>query len=159
MSQAAISAAPASQSVARAVEAVATGVGLAAGLARHLGVGVNVVDVGLAVPDPAVPGPAAQPARPAGSISSDALTEDELAAAMQAGRDRADAAVDSGADLLIGVRPAGSGYTPAAAITAALTAMEPVEATSRGSASTTTLDPRRPSRCPVPDLPAGAGTP
>jgi nicotinate-nucleotide--dimethylbenzimidazole phosphoribosyltransferase len=132
VAQAAISAAPASQSVARAVE-LATGVGLAAGLARHSGVGVNVVDVGLAVPDPAVPDRLAQ-ARPAGRIDrSDALTEDELAAAVQAGRDQADAAVDSGADLLVGATCGVGVSTPVAAITAALTAMEPVEATSRGS--------------------------
>jgi nicotinate-nucleotide--dimethylbenzimidazole phosphoribosyltransferase len=127
-----ISASPASETVRRAAQ-LATGTGFAANLARTSGAAVAVVDVGVAtgasqVTDrvPGV-GPAARIDR------SDALEEEQLAAAVRAGRDRADAAVDSGFDLLIGATCGVGVSTPVAALTAALTAMEPVDATSRGS--------------------------
>jgi len=127
-----ISAAPQVQSVDRAVD-LATGTGFAAGLARSSGTSVTVVDVGLAAPDAAVPDRLPD-ARPAARIDlADALDEQHLAAAIQAGRDRADAAVDSGCHLLIGATCGVGVSTPVAVLTAALTAMEPVDATSRGS--------------------------
>ena len=108
-------------------------IGFAAGLARACGASVSVVDVGMAAPDPAVPDRMAD-AQPAARIDlADALDDERLAAAVQVGRDRADAAVDSGSDLLIGATCGVGVSTPVAALTAALTAMEPVDATSRGS--------------------------
>ena len=61
------------------------------------------------------------------------MDPDGSAVAVQAGRDRADAAVDAGSDLLIGATCGVGVSTPVAVLTAALTAMEPVDATSRGS--------------------------
>jgi nicotinate-nucleotide--dimethylbenzimidazole phosphoribosyltransferase len=127
-----ISASPQSETGRRAAE-LAAGDGFAAGLARACGASVSVVDVGMAAPDPAVPDRMAD-ARPAARIDLvDALDDDRLAAAVQVGRDRADAAVDSGSDLLIGATCGVGVSTPVAALTAALTAMEPADATSRGS--------------------------
>ncbi len=128
----AISATPPTESTRRAAE-LATGVGFAAGLAAASGTTVSVVDVGLRAPTSAVPDRVAG-TRPAGRIDvTDALDDGALAAAVRAGRDRADAAVDSGSDLLIGATCGVGVSTPVAALTAALTAMEPVDATSRGS--------------------------
>ncbi|HEY5878109.1 MAG TPA: nicotinate-nucleotide--dimethylbenzimidazole phosphoribosyltransferase [Nakamurella sp.] len=127
-----ISAAPQAETVDRAVD-LATGIGFAAGLARSSGTSVTVIDVGLATAIPAVPDRLPD-ARPAARIDlADALDDERLAAAVRAGRDRADAAVDSGSDLLIGATCGVGVSTPVAVLTAALTAMEPVDATSRGS--------------------------
>lgn len=63
----------------------------------------------------------------------DALTEGDLDRALTAGRDAADAAIDAGADLLIGTCVSVGVSTPAAVLTAAVTRMEPVDATTRGS--------------------------
>ncbi len=127
-----ISATPRSQTRRRAVD-LATGSGFAAELARSAGCPVGVVDIGMNEPAAQVPdrvpgcGPAAR------IDLTDALDADRLAAAVQAGRDRADAAVDSGSDLLIGATCGVAASTPVAVLTAALTSMEPVDATSRGS--------------------------
>jgi nicotinate-nucleotide--dimethylbenzimidazole phosphoribosyltransferase len=64
---------------------------------------------------------------------ADALTAAALDVAMQAGKDAADAEIDGGADVLIGSTISVGVSTPAAALAAALTGMEPVDATSRGS--------------------------
>ncbi len=127
-----ISASPASETVRRAVD-LATGAGFAAHLARTAGAVVTVLDVGMAARVPEVPDRVPD-ARPAARIDlSDALDEEQLAAAVRAGRERADVAVDSGCELLIGATCGVGVSTPVAALTAMLTAMEPVDATSRGS--------------------------
>ncbi len=127
-----ISASPRPETARRAVD-LTSGTGFAAGLARVAGCAVTVVDVGMSAPQEAVPDRLPD-ARPAGRIDiGDALADDQLATAVQAGRDRADAAVDSGSDLLIGATCGVGVSTPVAVLTAALTAMEPVDATSRGS--------------------------
>ncbi|WP_395725081.1 nicotinate-nucleotide--dimethylbenzimidazole phosphoribosyltransferase [Nakamurella sp.] len=127
-----VSATPPGETRRRAAD-LATGVGVAAGLAAASGTCVSVVDVGLREPVPEVPDRIAG-ARPAGRIDLvDAMNAAGLAAAVQAGRDRADAAVDAGSDLLIGATCGVGVSTPVAALTAALTGMEPVDATSRGS--------------------------
>jgi len=128
----AVSATPPTETQRRAGR-LATGTGFAAGLAAASGTTVSVVDVGLRESTPQVPDRIAG-ARPAGRIDVvDALDADGLAAAVRAGRDRADAAVDSGSDLLIAATCGVGVSTPVAVLTAALTAMEPVDATSRGS--------------------------
>ena len=95
------------------------GAGPAAAAAQSAGVGVRAVDLtGL----------------PSGRIDrQDALAPVDLEAAVQAGVDAADAAVDSGADLLIGAVCSVGASTPAAVLVAAITGLEPVDATSRGS--------------------------
>lgn len=72
--------------------------------------------------------------RGSGSIDiEDALSDDELEAAIAAGEAIANKAIDEGADLLI-VGDMGIGNTtPAAALIAALTAVEPVAAVGRGT--------------------------
>lgn len=128
----AVSATPPEQSRHRAA-GLAVGTGFAADLAGATGTPISVVDVGLAEPVHEVPDRIAG-ARPAARIDRvDAMDADGLAAAVRAGRDAADVAVDSGTDLLIGATCGVGVSTPVAALTAALTAMEPVDATSRGS--------------------------
>jgi nicotinate-nucleotide--dimethylbenzimidazole phosphoribosyltransferase len=127
-----ISATPPDRTRRRAAD-LATGQGFAACLARVAETAVTVVDVGMAESaqevDDRVPD-----ARPASRIDlADALDEGQLTAAVQIGRDRADAAVDAGNDLLIGATCGVGVSTPVAVLTSALTAMEPVDATSRGS--------------------------
>ena len=72
--------------------------------------------------------------RGSGSIDiEDALSSDELEAALAAGRAIADGAIDEGADLLI-VGDMGIGNTtPAAALIATLIGVEPVAAVGRGT--------------------------
>ena len=119
------------------------GVGPVAAAAGPAGIGVRTVDLRELLPDPA---PTSRHAaaedtadlwaghRPSGRIDvEDALTDEEVVAALQRGRDAADAEVDAGADLLLaGVCSAGVS-TPAAVLSAAITGIEPVDATSRGS--------------------------
>ena len=127
-----VSAALPAETVRRASDLV-TGIGLPAALADAAGVGVSVADVGMSEPSEAVPDRSAQ-ARPAGRIDTeDAMTEQETLAAVQTGRRLADAQIDAGADLLIGAVCGVGVSTPVAVLTAALTGMEPVDATSRGS--------------------------
>lgn len=116
----------------RAAELTAGG-GLTGTLAAAAGVGVTVVDVGVA--EPLDSGPDRDPeAAPSRRIDvEDAMTPAGLTAAVAAGRRIADAEVDSGADLLIGAVCGVGVSTPVAALTAVLTGMEPVDATSRGS--------------------------
>src|SRR5699024_6258443 len=63
----------------------------------------------------------------------DALTAEETVAAVAAGRAVADEEVDSGADLLIAGDMGIGNTTPATAIVAVLTGMEPVVAVGRGT--------------------------
>ena len=126
---------------ARRVADLTAGRGLPAALAEAAGIGVTVIDVGMAQPGTLLdrstePGEGDRPTvpRPSGRIDTqDAMTEDELAAAVDTGRRLADTEIDAGADLLIGAVCGVGISTPVAALTAALTGMEPVDATSRGS--------------------------
>lgn len=86
-------------------------------LAAAGGAGVKVLEVG----------PASQPID-----TTDALTSDEVVAAVRAGMSAADGEVDSGADLLIAAN-LGDGTTAAAVLVAALTGAEPVAVVGRGS--------------------------
>ena len=127
-----ISAALRDESARRAVD-LTTGRGLPAALAGASGVGVTVVDVGLNEPVPEVPGRSGD-ARPANRIDTgDAMTPEQAQAAFETGRRVADAEIDAGTDLLIGAVCGVGVSTPVAVLTAALTGMEPVDATSRGS--------------------------
>lgn len=72
--------------------------------------------------------------RGSGAIDvEDALTLDELARAIQLGRDRADQLIDAGADQLIGAVCGVGAGTAATAIASYLTGVEPVDATGRGT--------------------------
>jgi len=127
-----VSAALVSETVRRARD-LATGDGLAAALSVAAGVGVTVVDVGMSEVCDQVPdrGPEATPS---GRIDiEDAMDDAALEAAVTTGRRLADAEIDAGADLLIGAVCGVGVSTPVAVLTAALTGMEPVDATSRGS--------------------------
>ncbi len=127
-----ISAAVAGETATRASELM-SGRGLPAALAAAAGVGVKVVDVGMTDPAPAVPDRSAD-AAPSNRIDiADAMTPQQTEAAFDVGRRIADAEVDAGADLLIGAVCGVGVSTPVAVLTAALTGMEPVDATSRGS--------------------------
>ncbi len=136
----------------RAADLIA-GVGLTATLAAVAGVGVRLVDVGIR-PDPAAqlanagsgPGgvtggsedsadeaPPVAP-RPSRRIDlEDALDDEQLSAAIDTGRRVADTEIDEGADLLIGAVCGVGVSTPVSVLVAALTGMEPVDATTRGS--------------------------
>ena len=117
----------------RRAEDLASGSGLPAALADAVGVGVRVVDVGMSQSSGSIPdrNPDARPSRRIDL--DDAMDETELLAAINAGRRAADAEIDAGADLLIGAVCGVGVSTPVAVLTAALTGMEPVDATSRGS--------------------------
>jgi nicotinate-nucleotide--dimethylbenzimidazole phosphoribosyltransferase len=127
-----VSAAVPTETVSRAND-LANRIGLPAALADASGVGIRVVDVGMSTPSDAVPG-RDRIARPSRRIDTDdAMSEDELMAAVGTGRRIADAEIDAGADLLIGAVCGVGVSTPVAVLTAVLTGMEPVDATSRGS--------------------------
>ncbi|WP_460429157.1 nicotinate-nucleotide--dimethylbenzimidazole phosphoribosyltransferase, partial [Amycolatopsis endophytica] len=101
-------------------------------------VAASVADAGLRVVDIAVTGetPVAEYRVRAGSGSidvEDALTEDEVNAALRAGAAIADAEVDEGADLLVAGSVGVGASTPAAVLVAALTGAEPVAVVGRGS--------------------------
>lgn len=104
-------------------------------LADAAGVGVRVVD--LAVEDgPSGPNGAAGAGhrRRSGSIdTADALTAEELHAAVRAGASAADSEVDAGADLLVAATVGVGASTPACTLVAALTGSEPVAVVGRGS--------------------------
>ncbi|CAJ1582162.1 nicotinate-nucleotide--dimethylbenzimidazole phosphoribosyltransferase [[Mycobacterium] wendilense] len=100
-----------------------------------------VADAGVRVVDIAVDSDSADPAvgahkvrRSSGDIATaDALTEDEVVAAVRAGRDIADEEVDSGADLLIAGDMGIGNTTAATVLVCALTNTEPVAAIGRGT--------------------------
>ncbi|UGT54476.1 nicotinate-nucleotide--dimethylbenzimidazole phosphoribosyltransferase [Nocardia asteroides] len=72
--------------------------------------------------------------RGSGAIDrEDALTEDEVAAALAAGRALADEEIDAGADLLVAGDMGIGNTTPATVLIATLTGTEPVAAVGRGT--------------------------
>lgn len=129
-----ISAAPVGETRSRIAD-LAAGAGPIACLAREAGAVVRTVDVAVAGD---LSGTAVDLSHRVRFGSEpidthDALTEQELDACLQAGREMADAEVDGGADLLIGAVCGVGVSTPAAVLVAAVTGMEPVDATTRGS--------------------------
>jgi len=102
-------------------------------LATVAGASVRVVDLAV---DAETPDPVGshKVRRSSGSIDvEDALTGDEVNAALEAGRAIADEEVDGGADLLIAGDMGIGNSTPAAVLIAALTGAEPVAVVGRGS--------------------------
>lgn len=104
-------------------------------LADLAGAGVRVVDVAVDCDTPLSEAVGAHKVRRAsGNIAvEDALTEDEVAAAVDAGRRIADEEVDGGADLLIAGDMGIGNTTPATTLIAALTDTEPVAVVGRGT--------------------------
>nr|WP_245865894.1 nicotinate-nucleotide--dimethylbenzimidazole phosphoribosyltransferase [Rhodococcus kyotonensis] len=102
-------------------------------LAATAGATVRVVDISVdSDTDPSVSNYKVR--RSSGSIDrEDALTEEEVRAAIDAGRAIADEEVDSGADLLVAGDMGIGNTTPATALIAALTDTEPVAAVGRGT--------------------------
>lgn len=102
-------------------------------LARAAGATVRVEDISVAV-DTAPEVSKYKIRQSSGSIDTeDALTLEELNAAVEAGRAIADDEVDSGADLLIAGDMGIGNTTPATVLIAALTATEPVQLIGRGT--------------------------
>ncbi|MFI5511670.1 nicotinate-nucleotide--dimethylbenzimidazole phosphoribosyltransferase [Mycobacterium sp. NPDC051804] len=104
-------------------------------LAESAGATVRVVDIAVDSDEPFAPSIGAHKVRrSSGNIAvEDALTVDEVAAALDAGRRIADEEVDAGADILI-VGDMGIGNTtPATTLIAALTGSEPVAVIGRGT--------------------------
>jgi nicotinate-nucleotide--dimethylbenzimidazole phosphoribosyltransferase len=104
-------------------------------LAATAGATVRVVDMSVAV-DVAAPEQVTEfkVRQSSGAIDrEDALTEDELKAALEAGKTIADQEVDSGADVLIAGDMGIGNTTPAAVLVAALTGAEPVAVVGRGT--------------------------
>ncbi|MEV4649153.1 nicotinate-nucleotide--dimethylbenzimidazole phosphoribosyltransferase [Saccharopolyspora sp. NPDC049357] len=102
-------------------------------LASHAGATVRVVDMSVTVDTPPVVS-AHKVRRGSGAIDrEDALTVEEVRAAVQAGRTIADEEVDSGADLLIAGDMGIGNTTPAAVLISLLTGTEPVAVVGRGT--------------------------
>ncbi|MFI6782987.1 nicotinate-nucleotide--dimethylbenzimidazole phosphoribosyltransferase [Micromonospora sp. NPDC050276] len=115
--------------------------------ARQAGASVTVVDVGVATPLPAEPvaAPAVlDPAVPRLVVASvrrgtrdlavtAALTRDEALAAVQTGIRIADELIDAGAGILLTGDMGIGNTTPAAALIAAFTGADPLDATGRGT--------------------------
>ncbi|GAA2799344.1 nicotinate-nucleotide--dimethylbenzimidazole phosphoribosyltransferase [Saccharopolyspora taberi] len=102
-------------------------------LASGTGASVRVVDMAVDAETPAAVS-ARKVRRGSGSIDrEDALTPEQVHAALLAGRAIADEEVDSGADLLIAGDMGIGNTTPAAVLIAALTATEPVAVVGRGT--------------------------
>jgi nicotinate-nucleotide--dimethylbenzimidazole phosphoribosyltransferase len=104
-------------------------------LAEAAGASVRVVDIAVDAPEPHSPSIGAHKVRRgSGNIAvEDALSADEAAAAIQAGRQIADEEVDSGADLLIAGDMGIGNTTAATTLIAALTGSEPVAVVGRGT--------------------------
>jgi nicotinate-nucleotide--dimethylbenzimidazole phosphoribosyltransferase len=104
-------------------------------LAEVAGASVRVVDIAVDADEPHSPSIGAHKVRRgSGNIAvEDALSPDELTAALEAGRRIADDEVDAGADLLIAGDMGIGNTTPATALIAALTDTEPVVVVGRGS--------------------------
>jgi nicotinate-nucleotide--dimethylbenzimidazole phosphoribosyltransferase len=120
---------------ARRVADLAAGAGPVAPLAQAAGVVVRTVDIAVSGD---LTGSAVDRAHRVRSGSGridieDAMSADEVQACFDGGRAMADAEVDGGADLLIGAVCGVGVSTPAAALVSAVTGMEPVDATTRGS--------------------------
>lgn len=102
-------------------------------LATTAGATVRVVDMSVAS-DVAESVAEFKVRKSSGSIDhEDALTEDEVKAAVEAGKTIADQEVDGGADLLIAGDMGIGNTTPAAVLVAALTGAEPVAVVGRGT--------------------------
>ncbi len=99
-------------------------------LAELAGAGVRLVDVAV---DTEAPGTHKVRRSSENIAVADALSEDEVAAAVAAGRDIADEEVDSGADLLIAGDMGIGNTTAATVLVCALTNTEPVAAIGRGT--------------------------
>lgn len=116
---------------ARRVTALLTGGGVTNALAQVAGAGLRVIDVGVNADTPVT---GFKVRRGSGRIDiEDALTEDEVEAALRAGIQVADAEVDGGADLLVAGDLGVGASTPSATLVAALTDTEPVAVVGRGS--------------------------
>ncbi len=104
-------------------------------LAEAAGASVRVVDIAVDAVEPHSPSIGAHKVRRgSGNIAvEDALSADEAAAAIQAGRRIADEEVDSGADLLIAGDMGIGNTTAATTLIAALTGSEPVAVVGRGT--------------------------
>jgi nicotinate-nucleotide--dimethylbenzimidazole phosphoribosyltransferase len=104
-------------------------------LASSAGASVRVVDMAVDSDAPATRSIGEfKVRRGSGSIDvEDALTDDEVRAAVRAGKAIADAEVDGGADLLIAGDLGIGNSTPASVLVAALTGSEPVAVVGRGS--------------------------
>jgi len=129
-----VSAHPMRETIRRVVD-LATGAGTICSIAALAEVGVRVIDIAVDA-DLAERGVESsyKVRRSSGRIDiEDALSADQLDAALQAGRNVADAEIDAGADLLIGTLCGVGSSTATAVLAAGLTGMEPVETTSRGS--------------------------
>lgn len=102
-------------------------------LASVAGASVRVADLAVAVDTPDVVS-GHKVRRASGAIDrADALTGDETATAIAAGKEIADEEIDGGADLLVAGDMGIGNTTPAATIIAALTGTEPVAVVGRGS--------------------------
>lgn len=104
-------------------------------LAEAAGAGVRVVDMAVDVDSPLSPAVGtAKVRRGSGNIAvEDAMSGEETAAALAAGRRIADEEVDSGADLLIAGDMGIGNTTAATALIAVLTRAEPVTVVGRGT--------------------------
>jgi nicotinate-nucleotide--dimethylbenzimidazole phosphoribosyltransferase len=103
-------------------------------LAEVAGATVRVVDIAVDTDDVTGPIGAHKVRRSSGNIAiEDALTADEAAAAVVAGRQLADDEVDAGADLLIAGDMGIGNTTAATTLIAALTDAEPVAVVGRGT--------------------------
>ncbi|KUI23361.1 nicotinate-nucleotide--dimethylbenzimidazole phosphoribosyltransferase [Mycobacterium sp. GA-1285] len=104
-------------------------------LAELAGATVRVVDIAVDTDEPHSPSIGAHKVRRgSGDITvEDALSADEVAAALEAGRRIVDDEVDSGADLLIAGDMGIGNTTPATTLIAALTDTEPVVLVGRGT--------------------------
>ncbi|MGE2722893.1 nicotinate-nucleotide--dimethylbenzimidazole phosphoribosyltransferase [Mycolicibacterium celeriflavum] len=104
-------------------------------LAEAAGATVRVVDMAVDTDEPLSPSIGAHKVRRgSGNIAvEDALSPEEVAAALEAGRRIVDDEVDSGADLLIAGDMGIGNTTPATTLIAALTDTEPVVIVGRGT--------------------------
>lgn len=103
-------------------------------LADVAGATVRVVDISVDADSPSETIGAHKVRRSSGNIAvEDALTADEAAAAIEAGRRIADEEVDAGADLLIAGDMGIGNTTPATVLIATLTQSEPVAVVGRGT--------------------------
>lgn len=102
-------------------------------LARVAGATVRAVDISVAS-DTAATDPKYKVRQSSGAIDTeDALTADEVAAALAIGRAIADEEIDAGADLLIAGDMGIGNTTPATVLIAAITNTEPIKAVGRGT--------------------------
>lgn len=104
-------------------------------LAEVAGAGVRLVDIAVDVDAPLTPAIGAHKVRRrSGNIAvEDALSAEEVAAAVEAGRRIADDEVDGGADLLMAGDMGIGNTTAATVLVAALTGTEPVAVVGRGT--------------------------